>query len=215
MTPNTAPSVTLFVASRCPHCPAVLHALSELIKKGTLRELRVFNIEQAADEAASHKVRSVPWIRIGDMVLTGLYSQTELEDWIHKAASPQGHAEYLAELLSRGELAEAGAFLREDPTRLTAVLTVLGDPERELSIRIGAGALVEDLAGTEHMAALQPGLIEMLHHEDSRIRGDAAHYLAMSGDAAVVPELRRLLDDPDEEVREIASDGLEMLGPPS
>ncbi len=206
-----APDALLFVASQCPHCPTVLRAMAELVKSGRIRQLQVFNIEQAAEEAARHGVRSVPWIRIGPFELTGLYSEQELTQWVERTASPRGQADYLAELITHSQLDEAADFLRRNPLHRHGLLELLGDPATELSVRIGASALMEELASTDFMSTLLPDLIGLTHHEDARIRGDAAHYLALSGDATVLPELRRLETDPDAEVREIATEGLESL----
>ncbi|MFN2339186.1 MAG: HEAT repeat domain-containing protein [Gammaproteobacteria bacterium] len=206
-----APDALLFVASQCPHCPTVLRAMSELVKSGRIRQLQVFNIEQAAEEAARLSVRSVPWIRIGPFELTGLYSEQELTQWVERTASPRGQADYLAELITNSQLGEAAGFLRRNPLHRQGLVELLGNPATELSVRIGASALVEELASTDFMPTLLPDLIRLTHHEDARIRGDAAHYLALSGDATVLPELQRLETDPDAEVREIASEGLATL----
>jgi glutaredoxin len=206
-----APDALLFVASQCPHCPTVLRAMAELVKSGRIRQLQVFNIEQAAEEAARHGVRSVPWIRIGPFELTGLHSEQELTQWVERTASPRGQADYLVELITHGQLAEARAFLQRDPAHRKGLVELLGDPDTELSVRIGAGALVEELAETDFMPTLLPDLVRLTRHDDARIRGDAAHYLALSGDPSVLPELQRLETDPDAEVREIAAEGLADL----
>lgn len=210
-TTTLPPDAMLFVASRCPHCPTVLQAMAELVKAGRIRQLQVFNIEHAGEEAARHGVRSVPWIRIGPFELTGLYSQRELAQWVERTASPRGQAEYLVELITHSQLAQAAAFLRRDPGHRQGLLKLLGDPATELSVRIGASALVEELADTGFMTTLLPDLVRLARHEDARIRSDAAHYLALSGDPSVREELRRLQQDPDAEVREIASEGLAVL----
>lgn len=214
MNPNTTaapPDAMLFVARQCPHCPTVLQAMAELVKSGRIRQLQVFNIEHAAEEAARQGVRSVPWIRIGPFELTGLHSERELTQWVERTASPHGQAEYLVELITHRQLAEAAAFLRRDPGHHQGLVELLGDPTTEFSVRIGASALVEELADTGFMTALLPDLVRLTRHEDARIRGDAAHYLALSGDPSVREELRRLRQDPDAEVREIAAESLAEL----
>ena len=205
------PDAILFVASHCPHCPTVLHAMAELVKTGRIRQLQVFNIEHAGEEAARHGIRSVPWIRIGPFELTGLHGESELAQWAQRAASAEGHGEYLVELISHRQLAEAADFIRRDPDHQQALVELLGNPATELSIRIGASALVEELAGTDTLRALLPPLVKLSHHEDARIRGDAAHYLGLSGDRAVIDELQRLLQDADAEVREIAAESLATI----
>ena len=207
----TPPDALLFVASQCPHCPTVLRALADLVKAGTLRQLQVYNIEHAAEEARRHGVRAVPWIRIGAFELTGLHSERELAQWIERTASPRGQADYLQELITHSQLPDAVAFLRRDPGHRHGLVQLLENPDTELSVRIGLGALVEEIAGTDAMAALVPDLVRLTRHPDARIRGDAAHYLSLSGDPSVLPELHGLLADPDDQVRGIAEDGIAAL----
>jgi hypothetical protein len=205
------PDAMLFVASHCPHCPTVLHAMSELVKKGRIRLLQVYNIEHAGEEAARQGIRSVPWIRIGPFELTGLHGETELAQWVERATSANGHREYLVELISHGQLVEAAGFIHRDPRHGLALVELLGDPATELSIRIGASALMEELASAGALRELLPALMELSRHEDARIRGDAAHYLGLGGDRTVIQELQVLLEDPDAEVREIAAESLAAI----
>jgi HEAT repeat protein len=205
------PDATLFVSSHCPHCPTVLQAMAELVKTGRIRQLQVFNLEHASEEAASRGIRSVPWIRIGPFELTGLHGESELAKWAERAASAEGYGEYLVELIGNRQLKEAADLIRRDPGLQQALIALLGNPATELSIRIGASALMEELAGSVTLRALLPSLTALGRHEDARIRGDAAHYLGLSGDRTAIDELRRLLQDADAEVREIAAESLAAI----
>jgi hypothetical protein len=208
---KSPPDAVLFVSSHCPHCPTVLQAMAELVKAGRIRQLRVFNIEHAGDEAARRGIRAVPWIRIGPFELTGLHGEGELTKWAERAASAEGHGEYLVEMIGNRQLQEAAGLVRREPVLQQALVELLGNPATELSIRIGASALVEELAGSDTLRALLPSLMALGRHEDARIRGDAAHYLGLSGDRAAIDALRHLLQDQDAEVREIAAESLAAI----
>lgn len=205
------PKALLFITRLCPHCPTVLQGLSELVKTGTISELEVINLDQAPARAQELGIRSVPWLRLGPFVLQGLYSPAELARWAAGATSPQGYAAYLGERIAAGQLAQAMTFLRQDPAYLAGLTELLGDTAMELSTRIGTGALLEDLAGSELMAEIIPGLIELTQAPDPRLRGDAAHYLGLQPDPRSTPVLQALLQDPDADVREIAADSLATL----
>ena len=73
------------------------------------------------------------------------------------------------------------------------------------------GVILEDMAETESFKAVIPRLIEYLSDDDARIRGDACHYLSLTKDASYVPDIKKLLADESEEVREIAQDSLDDL----
>ena len=41
-----APDALLLISTRCPHCPAMLSALADLVKQGTIGRLEAVNLEQ-------------------------------------------------------------------------------------------------------------------------------------------------------------------------
>jgi len=52
--------VILFIAPGCPHCPAVLQALSELLKDGEIAEMEVSNMALLPEKSQQLGIRSVP-----------------------------------------------------------------------------------------------------------------------------------------------------------
>lgn len=201
----------MFVSGHCPSCPAVLTALAEMVKAGSLGELRVVNVERRPETARELGVRSVPWVRIGPFELTGLRSRQELESWASKVASETGMADWFHTLLKEGELDKVLEAVRRQPEQLAAVLPIVANPEASLNVRIGAGAVLEAYAGQPALRALLSRLAELSAAADARVRADACHYLGLTGDPAARPYLEARLDDPDAEVREIARESLTAL----
>lgn len=199
------PDALLYLSSHCPHCPAVLAALSELLKRGAIGRLEAVNIEVHPEAAA---VRSVPWLRLGPFELTGARTLGELETWARRAGDPAGMAEAFHDLLKTGDLRQVLALLAADPTRLAALLPIVGNPEASINVRLGAGVAFEEYAGTSTLRALIPALGALSEHADARVRADACHYLGLGGDASARAWLAARLEDPDADVREIARDGL-------
>jgi len=208
---KSPPDALLLIASGCPHCPAVLQGLTELVKHGVIGRLEVVNIAVAPERAAELKVRSVPWTRIGPFELEGLRSPAELRRWAERAGTTEGMAEYFDELLSNGQLKTAERLVHEDPTQLSALALLAGNPATGIAARVGIGALLEGLHGSGLAAPLVQPLAELVHSDDARIRADAAHYLALTESAEAVTYLEALGGDDDPEVREIATEGLESL----
>ncbi len=206
-----APDALLCLSGHCPNCPAVLAALADMVKAGSLGELRVVNLEQRPEIARRLGIRSVPWLRLGPFQLTGLRSRQELETWAVRATSESGFAEGFHVMLKEGALDSVIAAVREDPALLAAVLPIVANPEASLNVRIGAGAVLESFAGQPALRALIPKLAELATHSDPRVRADACHYLGLTGDIAVRPLLQPRLDDPDADVREIAAESLAAL----
>jgi hypothetical protein len=202
------PDALFLLGTHCPHCPTVLQGLANLIKAGTLGSLKIVNIEQRGDIARELGVRSVPWVRIGSFELEGLRSEKELREWALKATANKGMTDWLEELLSSGNLDKPLQQVRSDPATMDALLALFTDPDTGLNIRIGISAITEELQGTDTLGAIVDRLGELTRHEDARIRGDACHYLALSGDPAATAYIKPLLKDEDENVREVARESL-------
>jgi thioredoxin-like negative regulator of GroEL len=206
---DTPPDALFLLGTHCPHCPTVLQGLANMIKDGSLGSFKIVNIEQRGDIARELGVRSVPWVRIGSFELEGLRSEKELREWALKATTDKGMTDWLEELLSSGNLDKPLEQVKSDPGVMDALLELFADPDTELNIRIGISAIMEDLQGTETLSAIVDRLGELTRHEDARIRGDACHYLALSGDPAAAAYIKPLLKDEDENVREVARESLE------
>jgi len=206
---KTPPDALFLLGTHCPHCPTVLQGLANLVKAGTLGSLKIVNIEQRGDIARELGVRTVPWVRIGAFELEGLRSEKELREWAVKATANTGMTDWLDELLSSGNIRKPLERIKSEPALMDALLELFTDPDTGLNIRIGISAIMEDLQGTETLSSIVNRLGEMTRHEDARIRGDACHYLALSGDPAATAYIKPLLKDEDENVREVARESLE------
>lgn len=206
-----APDALLLLSTHCPHCPAVLAALADLVKQGAVGRLEAVNLEQHPEVGQALGVRSVPWVRIGRIELAGVHSKAELAEWATKADSEVGLADWLHQLLKEGQLPRAQAAIEADPALLAAVLPIVGNVDASLNVRLGAGVLLEHFAGTDTLRALLPRLAELSRHADARVRADACHYLGLTRDAAAKPWLEPRLTDDDADVREIAAESLQAL----
>ena len=157
-------------------------------------------------------MRSVPWTRIGPFELVGSIPADELEDWAERAAAGSGWAAYYAHLLENRRLEEAVRLLRTNPAGLLDLLALVGAEETPMALRIGIGALVEDLAGEPALRAAVPALVQLTLSDNPQARADACHFLSLAGDPQAIPAVRRLLDDERPDVREIAAETLALLG---
>ena len=209
-----SPDALMLLGTHCPHCPDVLQGLRELIKSGELGSLEVVNIEQRPELAKQLGVRSVPWVRIGLFELEGLHTRADYRRWAQCAGTEQGMAAYLNELLSAGKIEPAVTLIDKDHGHFVALLVLLKDPDTTLNVRVGIGAVMEHLQAGELLRSMVISLGELTLHADARVRSDACHYLGLSGSQKALPFIRPLLDDPSDEVREIAQDTLELLETP-
>jgi hypothetical protein len=206
-----APDALLLVSTHCPHCPAMLTALADLLKQGAIGRLEAVNLEQRPETGQALGVRTVPWLRLGRIELAGAHSKTELADWAAKADSEAGLADWFHLLLKEGQLPKAQAMIEAEPDLLAAVLPIVGNVDASLNVRLGAGVLLEEFAGSDTLRALLPRLGELSQHADARVRADACHYLGLTGDAAAKRWLDARLDDEDADVREIAAESVQAI----
>lgn len=118
----------------------------------------------------------------------------------------------LIEYMGKGFLENIIALMKQDPSAVRFIPDLLGDDA--IMVRLGATALVEELA-KEHRQTLAfavPGLLVLLGHENPTIRGDTANVLGIIGDRSARDALRKLQNDANPAVREIAEDALRELG---
>jgi len=206
---DQTPDAEILINTGCAHCPAVLASLSELVKKGLIGRLQVINVGRHPEEARKRNARSVPWTRIGPFTLEGSYTPAELRTWAQRAAGGGGMGEYFAELLENQQIDRALALVRQSPELLQTLLALLADLETPMGVRIGIGAMFEDLAERGELAPALPGLVELTRAPESQVRADAAYYIGLLGAATAHEYLQPLLQDDNHEVREIVAEALQ------
>lgn len=210
---NPLPEALVVVSDSCPFCPTVLAGLTDLMKSGHLARLEVVNIEHHPEAVAALGVRTVPWVRLGPFELDGLRSPAELKVWADRAGTKAGMAAYVAELLATGGLNKLVELCRRDARYLDAIPLLIGDVETDLHVRLGIGALFEELQGQPMLARLVNALGVLTTVAEARTRSDACHYLALTGDRRAIPYLEPLLNDSDSLVREVAHEAFASFGP--
>jgi hypothetical protein len=190
----------------------MLNAMADLVKRGVIGRLEVINAQARPASAEALGVRTVPWLRIGEIELQGAHSAAELRRWAALATQPSGYAAFLADLLAQGELDRAIGLVRQRPTHIGALAALLGSPETTMAARIGIVAMFEEFAGTALLDPAISPLQELLQAQSPQVRADACHCLGLAGRPQTADAIRPLLADPDPEVQEIARETLEELG---
>ena len=117
----------------------------------------------------------------------------------------------LIEYMGKGFLDNIIAMFKQDRSLYPFVADMLGS--ESIHVRLGATALVEELSQDhrEEMKASVPGIIKLLTHELSTIRGDAANVLGIIGDRSAIEALKDCLADSHPDVREAAQEALKEI----
>lgn len=205
------PAAELFIATGCAHCPAVLTALSELLKKGQLSALHITNIAVDNQRADALGIRSVPWLRLGKLVLPGVYTPSELQHWAQRANSVAGMAEYIESMLNNGELNPVQQALQLEPESVAALMPLLANEDTAMQVRIGIDAILEQLSATPVLNTLIPELTQLAQEDNPRVQIDALHYLALTANPRVESVLRQQLASTTTIVQQAAEEALQTL----
>ena len=205
------PGVLMFMGKACSYCGPMMTILTELMKTGEIAELRILNIQHHPQLASALGVRSVPWMQVGPFELSGQHTKKEISQWLQRAASREGLAAYFDEVLAQGNIDYARKLIERSPDALYSLIDLMTDADAKINVRLGVGVIIEELAASELFKRVVPLLVEHLASKDSRVRGDACHYLSLTNDIALIPQIETLLSDESADVREIAQDSLDEL----
>ena len=202
----------LLISPGCPHCGSMMSLLGDLLKEGRIGRLLIINIAEQPDEAAIHNVRSVPWLKLGEMEFTGAHSRAELEQAIDMAVSDDGQQRFLFEKLKNGMLDDVIKIVESDKKQLPVLIALLKGNDVPMTVRIGVSAILEGLQ--ENPAELQkilPDLLALSESTDETIRADACHFLSLAGGDEALTRLQQCVNDDSEMVREVAAESIEAL----
>ncbi len=202
----------LLIAPDCPYCATMMNLLGDLLKEGRISRLLMINIVEQPDEAAKHNVRSVPWLKLGEMELTGAQTRTDLEHAIDMAVSNDGQQRFLFEQLKNGRLDEVAALIERDKSQLPDLVALLKGKEVPMTVRIGVSAILEGLQENPSVLnGILPELLELSAFPDETIRADACHFLSLTGGDKAVKRLQECTNDESSMVREVATESLEDI----
>ena len=208
-------SVELFVATGCSHCPLVLNELSEQLKKGAIAELKTINIAVDNTRADALNIRSVPWFSLTNnhsyMIFSGNYSPKEIQNWLKKSQNAEGMKDYIEELLSKGELMTITQAINIQPSVLSSVISMLGDEETSMDIRIGLDVLIEQFSTTKILQDYTRELKIIALRDMPRLQIDALHYIALTGNVENKMFLQEQAENTNPQIREAALEALETL----
>ena len=205
---NSAPDALLLMTGGCPHCPAAMQALTVLLKEGAIGRLEIINVAVHIEEAEARGVQSVPWIRIGPFEVEGAATPAKLRELAQGVNDDKVFDAWLLETLKSGKRQKFEALVKNEPQRIHALARMMKNPEASMAIRLGIGAILEELQGSGLSEPLVPAFGEMLKDTDRLLRADACHFLTLIGGESIRPHMLACVEDADAEIREIAEEWL-------
>lgn len=215
MKTSTPSSAELFIATGCRHCPVVLKELSEQLKKGRFASLKITNIAVDNKRAEELNIRSVPWFSLSNknsfMVFSGEHSPKEIQQWLVTSQTENGMQKYIEAYLSNGQLMTITQAIQINPEIFSHVMTMIKDEETSMDIRIGLDVLIENFSESEILQLYSDELKEIASSDNIRLKIDALHYIALTGDIKNKAFLQEKTKDSDIQIKEAAIEALETL----
>ena len=208
---NSPPKALLFITSSCQHCTSVMQSLTALVKSGELRQIEIINLQYADELAQSYQIKSVPWLKLGPFELTGLRSKDDIQQWIKKTNNDDAMGDYFVELMTSGEINKVQHIIEQQPEYFPALLNLISETGTNLSARVGAGAIIEDMAGTKLLKQHIPLLAKFSQSEEANLRNDACYYLGLTQDKSAIPHIKNCLNDENSDVKETAKEALDDI----
>lgn len=112
------------------------------------------------------------------------------------------------EYMEKGFLENIIDMFKHDRKLVPLIADMVSD--ERMRVRLGAIALVEELAGfmPESLAAIIPQVAVFLRDPSPTVRGDAAYLLSLINQSEALPFLEAVRDDPDPAVREVIREAI-------
>jgi hypothetical protein len=123
-------------------------------------------------------------------------------------------SERFRDWLESGQIRQVVSAVDADPEALADLIPLVADAAAPMNVRIGTSAVLERYAGTPRLAALTGSIARLTTHADARVRADACYFLGLGLSPESVPYLEACRNDPDADVREIATEGLAAINSP-
>ena len=203
--------IWVLVSPYCTNCPKVVETVIALASTNPLISTFIIDVQYFKELADEYDIKSVPATIIDQqLVLIGQVTQEKLSELLAQRGTLNYDRELIRSLIERGQISRAADLICKGKGR-EAILSLF--EEGDLSMRMGVLVVFEEALenGPGAVRGMVPQLIELLSHEDGRIRGDIADLLGKIGDPRAIPHLERLAADPDPDVMEASAEALEML----
>ncbi|MGB9715755.1 MAG: HEAT repeat domain-containing protein [Thermodesulfovibrionales bacterium] len=124
---------------------------------------------------------------------------------------PSDLKKMIADYMENGFLENIVDMFKQDSTLYAYVGDLIID--ERLMVRLGTSALIETLSSDdpENISKAIPSLIPLLKDQNPTHRCDAAYLIGMIGNKNIIPYLKELENDKDENVRIIVKEAIEEI----
>lgn len=201
----------LYIGPHCPYCDSMISVLASLLKEGRICALEIYNIENIESNSVKEKIKTVPWLDLGEIHLAGMQKRSELIDWLEHLRKGSAQTEYLAYQLQQGALQEA-LYMVQDAQTLRSLIRLLNRVELDMKLQLGISAIFEHLQGSEILTDCIEDLAKTLEQAEPNRKIDVLYYLSLSQDSAARQYVDEYRNHSNKEVAAAAIEALQDLG---
>lgn len=207
----------IHVTPRCPFCPRVLSEIIPLALLNPVLHLAVIDGALFPELAAGDNIRSVPTVILdGAFRWTGAGHMNEIVDVILNRDPARLGAKSLEDFIKGGNAESLARMMIDRGQVFPAVMDLFESPD--WSVRLGAMVVLEEIAGknpelSENMLDL---LWNRLHRISGPAKGDVMYLFGLGQPRSKlwIDRLKDILQNEDQEVREVVMEALEKLDSP-
>jgi len=207
-----AAEILVFIAPACPHCPQAVRAAHLMALNSKPLSVSVIDVQRFEAFTETFNIRSVPMTVIDrSMMINEAISPAKLAELVFSIESDDFKEKALLSLVAFGNVDRALEFLFELKDGTDIFLSAW--KKSIMSQRMGLMLMAEQaLEEDEHIFnSIVPGLIDVLSMDDVTLRGDTADLLGQIGHPDAAEPLKKLLNDENEDVVEIAREAIEKI----
>jgi hypothetical protein len=204
----------IYVTPQCPFCPHVLREIVPLALLNPVFHLAVIDGALFPELAAGDGVRSAPTVILdGTFRWTGAGHMDEIVNAILNRDPAHLGAKSLEDFIKEGNAGALAQMMIDRRQVFPAFIDLFENPD--WSVRLGAMVVVEEIA--EKSPELSEEMLDLLwnrlHVISGSARGDVIYLfgLGQPGSKLWIDRLKGILEDEDEEGREVVIEALEKL----
>ncbi len=203
--------VLVFIAAACPHCPQAVRSALQLALASDAVRVTVIDAQFYEALAGRYKVRSVPTTVVdGGYTTIGVQPAPTLARQLIEREQPQAVARAFHSMLDSGRVDDAAVWLAAG-SALPAFVHAWRDSTTAARVGLmlcGQKALEQSRGALDGVVG---DLIALLEAGDAALRGDTADLLGQIGHPAAAGPVKKLLDDTNPDVAEIAEEALDGI----
>ncbi|MGD9202614.1 MAG: thioredoxin family protein [Chitinispirillia bacterium] len=204
--------IAVNITSSCPHCQHAVRAANSLALQCEKISVSIYDIEQFPENAEKYSIKSVPLTVIDHRhIINNTVSEKVLAQYILDRGTEENERTVFLSQINTGNIDLTLKSIVDKAQNLKQFIYAWKNST--LSLRMGLFLLAEKVIDhdRELFYIIIADLIDILSSQDIALRGDTVDLLSQIGHKDAIEPIKKLLNDPNPDIVELAKDALEEL----